>query len=1052
MNLHIIGITESHLVNNNIIDIENYKWFGNNRSQIHTRAKTGSGGVGLLVKDEVAKEMNISIEDATTDGIIWIKFSEKTSSDNQFYVCVTYLPPEFSARSTNVHDFFDSLMSQIYSIPNGNPFYICGDFNSRIGEMEDFIPGVDELPEREVIDYKSNCYGEIFCEFLSNVNCCVLNGRNSLENDFTYVSTRGLSVVDYCVLPYENLNIYKNFEVIRASELANKSIIAGSIEPRFIPDHSVLKWEMEIALCEKKDIENVYKNKNVQKRVIYNVKNIPNNWLQDENVIGQINSCIVNIENSYDNQIDIDNVYNEFINIMQTEMNDKLEQKTKLLDGCNNKRRRFKKPWWSDELTLKWNETCLAESQYLKCTVSGNKTVLRTLYLNKRKDFDKLVQQRKRMHWRQSQDELLQMNNKDSKQFWRKIGNIGIGNERQSSIPNEVALPDGTITNNIDSVLNTWKNSFCNLLNQNSTNELYTNVNLNVESNIECDFLDKSIIFEEVYNVVMNAKNGKCAGIDLIQVELCKNYTVINILTKLFDLCFKTGKIPKIWNKGIITPIPKCSSSDPRDPLSYRGITLTPCAYKLYCSVLNNRLVKWLEEREIINDEQNGFIKGRSTIDHVSTLTSIIETRKKCKLSTFVSFIDFKKAYDSIDRSLLFNKLNDLGLSTKFLFALKAIYSNVECCVRLNGNTTDWFNVNTGLKQGCVLSTVMFNIFINNLITDVKELDIGIDIDGQKVAILLYADDLILMSENKEDMQRLLDVLGVWCNNNCLNVNFGKSKMIHFRNQSISRSDCIFKINGENIEYVSSYQYLGLVLNEFLDYNVMAKAVAKSASRALGLLIVKCKTYGGFQHNIFTKLFDTLVWSVINYGSAIWGTKEFSCISAVQNRAMRFYMGVGKYTPNDAVAGDMGWKPSYVRQWVNVFRHWSRCSKMDVDRINYKVFKWSIRKGSYRIKNWSYQVMEMLKFYNMEQFCNMEVNVLDKNTICQLEEKMFDKYKNDWCNRMNQYGQGDKLRTYKLFKYSYSTEQYLLQNIPLRFRSAFAKFRCGVAPLKIMRG
>ena len=108
------------------------------------------------------------------------------------------------------------------------------------------------------------------------------------------------------------------------------------------------------------------------------------------------------------------------------------------------------------------------------------------------------------------------------------------------------------------------------------------------------------------------------------------------------------------------------------------------------------------------------------------------------------------------------------------------------------------------------------------------------------------------------------------------------------------------------------------MLNECLDYQFMAKAVAKSASRALGLLIVKSKTHGGFQHNIFTKLFDTLVWSVINYGSAIWGTREFSCISAVQNWAMRFYMGVRKYTLNDAVAGDMGWKPPYVKQWTNV--------------------------------------------------------------------------------------------------------------------------------------
>jgi hypothetical protein len=111
-------------------------------------------------------------------------------------------------------------------------------------------------------------------------------------------------------------------------------------------------------------------------------------------------------------------------------------------------------------------------------------------------------------------------------------------------------------------------------------------------------------------------------------------------------------------------------------------------------------------------------------------------------------------------------------------------------------------------------------------------------------------------------------------------------------------------------------------------------------------------------------------------------------------------MGVGKYTPNHAVAGDMGWKPPYVKQWTNIFRHWSRCTKIENNRINYKVFKWSIRKGSYKIKNWSYQVMEMLKCYNMERFCNINQYILDKNTIYHLEQEMFTKYKTDWCTRM----------------------------------------------------
>jgi hypothetical protein len=92
-----------------------------------------------------------------------------------------------------------------------------------------------------------------------------------------------------------------------------------------------------------------------------------------------------------------------------------------------------------------------------------------------------------------------------------------------------------------------------------------------------------------------------------------------------------------MWNRGIITAIPKCSTSDQRDPLSYRGITLAPFAYKVFCDILNDSLVKWLDEREIIKDEQNGFMKGRSTVDHINTITSIIETRKKCKCNTYIT-------------------------------------------------------------------------------------------------------------------------------------------------------------------------------------------------------------------------------------------------------------------------------------------------------------------------------------------------------------------------------------------------------------------------------
>ena len=176
-----------------------------------------------------------------------------------------------------------------------------------------------------------------------------------------------------------------------------------------------------------------------------------------------------------------------------------------------------------------------------------------------------------------------------------------------------------------------------------------------------------------------------------------------------------------------------------------------------------------------------------------------------------------------------------------------------------------------------------------------------------------------------------------------MNVDFEKTKIVHFRNPSVSPTNEIFLLGEKQLGVVSKYQYLGLLLTEFLDYHEMAKAVARSAGRGLSLLIVKSKAHGSFHFDTCTQLYDGLVWSVISYGAAIWGTRNFSCINAVQHRAIRFFMGLGKYSPNDAINGDMGWKPQCAKQWSCVFRNWARCNVMSTDRVNNKVFRWAFR-------------------------------------------------------------------------------------------------------------
>ena len=217
---------------------------------------------------------------------------------------MVYLSPENSARSVNIHEFLDPLTSDIYTIPNGSPFYICGDWNSRVAVIPDFITGIDFLPERQVVDFTRNTYGDILCDFLSNVNCCILNGRNSLHNDFTYISTRGTSVVDYCIVPYEKLTVFDNFEVIRAQHLTDNIFNVGEYEPKHIPDHSLLCWTFSTQVCVNENVApcdqlHMEQSKNIK----FDTRNIPNEWMKDVEIVTKLNQFIQNLELSVINQL-----------------------------------------------------------------------------------------------------------------------------------------------------------------------------------------------------------------------------------------------------------------------------------------------------------------------------------------------------------------------------------------------------------------------------------------------------------------------------------------------------------------------------------------------------------------------------------------------------------------------------------------------------------------------------------------------------------------------------------------------------------------------------
>ena len=184
---------------------------------------------------------------------------------------------------------------------------------------------------------------------------------------------------------------------------------------------------------------------------------------------------------------------------------------------------------------------------------------------------------------------------------------------------------------------------------------------------------------------------------------------------------------------------------------------------------------------------------------------------------------------------------------------------------------TEWFVTLLGVRQGDSLSPTLFSIFINDLAQGLKELGLGIEVENEKISILLYADDVAILSDNEQDMQVMLEFVHDWCNTWQMKINMTKSKIMHIRKKGTERSEFPFKIGNQVVSYVSEYKYLGVIVDEFLEFTGHINTMASAGHRALGALIGKYKKLNGMGYETFTKCYKASVCPVLDYNAEVWG-------------------------------------------------------------------------------------------------------------------------------------------------------------------------------------
>ena len=284
------------------------------------------------------------------------------------------------------------------------------------------------------------------------------------------------------------------------------------------------------------------------------------------------------------------------------------------------------------------------------------------------------------------------------------------------------------------------------------------------------------ISLTEVKEIVLKHKDNRASGIDEISTRLLKNASPLfyTYLTEMINKCLETGSTPKALNVGKMTLINKKEAS--LKISNKRPITVSSQILSVITKILNSRMMEVCERENFFGATQYGFRPGRSTTDCIFLLLAAIRKAKKKKFKISMAFCDLQKAYDSVNREILYKLLQSIGFGGRVLSMVQSMYFND--CVQVNlgfkMSAPLWFT--QGVKQGCSLSPLLFSLYMSGLGERLQKTEVGIKLGHITLSGLFFADDLVLISRtSNRGMNRLLLLVDKFCRDMSMNLSVSKT-------------------------------------------------------------------------------------------------------------------------------------------------------------------------------------------------------------------------------------------------------------------------------------